>query len=244
MISGCLTPIYRPWIAVAAMIAVQVCVGGCRPREEGQSSEALQRNQVQEPNETPVATRVSPEEKAIPRFAKNSPFRGEYKLAVPPEGKRLWARSFLWEPAPEFVVERWLTPEPDMRGKYVLIEYWATWCGPCRRSIPLLNEVHRRFKDRLVVIGISDEPAETVRALQEPRIEYFLAIDAQARMKTALGITGIPHAILLEPQGCVVWEGYPLLEGHELTLEVVECILQADPRDLPLPEAQDVRTEE
>ncbi len=226
------------------MITVQVCVGGCRPREEGQSSEARQRNQVQEPNEAPGTTGVSPEEKAIPRFAKNSPFRGEYKLAAQREGKRLWARSFLWEPAPEFVVERWLTPEPDMRDKYVLIEYWATWCGPCRRSIPLLNELHHRFQNTLVVIGISDEPAETVQALREPRIEYSLAIDTQARMKTALGITGIPHAILLEPQGGVVWEGFPLLDGHELTPEVVERILKADPRDLPGSEARNVRTEE
>jgi len=244
MIPRCLTPIHRPWIALVAVVAVQVCVGGCRPRDDGQTSEARQRSQAQEPNETPVAARLDAEEKAIPRFAKNSPFRGEYKLAAQPEGKRLWARSFLWEPAPEFVVERWLTPEPDMRHKYVLIEYWATWCGPCRRSIPLLNELHRRFEDRLVVIGISDEPAEAVQALQEPRIEYSLAIDTQARMKTALGVTGIPHAILLEPQGCVVWEGFPLLDGHELTSEVVERILKAAPRDLPTSEAQNARTEE
>lgn len=234
----------RPGIAVAVVIAAHVCVGGCRPREEGQSSEAPQRNLVQEPNETPAAARVSPEERPIPRFAKNSPFSGEYELAMQAEGKRLWARSFLWEPAPEFMVERWLAPEPDMRGKYILIEYWATWCGPCRRSIPLLNELHHRFKDRLVVIGISDESAETVRALQEPRIEYPLAIDTQARMKTALGITGIPHAILLEPQGCVVWEGFPLLEGHELTPEVVERILKTDLRDQPVSKTRDAGTEE
>jgi hypothetical protein len=48
-------------------------------------------------------------------------------------------------------------------------------------------------------------------------------------MKTALGVTGIPHAIILEPEGYVVWEGYPLLEGHELTTEIVERILDAKP---------------
>lgn len=184
------------------------------------------------------------EERAIPRFAKNSPFAGEYKPAMQPEGKRLWARSFLWEPAPEFVVEKWLTPEPDMQGKYILIEYWATWCGPCRRSIPLLNDIHHRFKDRLIVIGISDQPEETVRALKDPKIEYHVAIDTQTRMKTALGVTGIPHVIILEPKGYVVWEGFPLLEGHELTPETVERILKAGSQDRPVSESQGVRMAE
>jgi thiol-disulfide isomerase/thioredoxin len=118
-----------------------------------------------------------------------------------------------------------------MEGKYLLIECWATWCAPCRRSIRVLNEIHRRFRDRLIVVGISDEPRNTVLALEEPKIEYHLAIDTQARMKKALGVVGIPHAIVVEPGGHVVWEGYPLLEGHELTVEVIERILSAGRMD-------------
>lgn len=226
--------ICRPWV-VAVAVAVQVCAGGCRPRED-QSSATPPETRAQEPNHSSVTDSAVAAEKAIPRFAKNSPFAGEYKLAAEAESKRLWARSFLWEQAPELVVEKWLTPAPDMEGKYILIEYWATWCGPCRRSIPLLNEIHRRFQDRLVVLGISDEPEEKVRALKEPRIEYHVAIDTQARMKTALAVTGIPHVIILEPKGCVVWEGFPLLEGHELTPETVERILTAGAQDRPAPE--------
>ena len=82
----------------------------------------------------------------------------------------------------------------------------------------------------LVVIGISDESEEAVQAMKAPRIEYSVAVDTQARMKKALGIVGIPHAIILEPQGSVVWEGFPLLKGHELTLETVEQILAAETR--------------
>jgi thiol-disulfide isomerase/thioredoxin len=172
----------------------------------------------------------------MPRFARNSPFAGNYELASEPQGNRLWARSFLWEKAPGFVVEKWLTPEPDLQGKYILIEYWASWCGPCRRSIPLLNEIHRRFKDKLIVVGISDESEAAVRALKDPRIEYSVAIDTQARMKTALGVVGIPHVIILEQQGFVVWEGFPLLAGHELTVETVERILTAPMRRRPAQE--------
>ena len=52
-------------------------------------------------------------------------------------------------------VEKWLTDAPDLNGKFVLVDMWATWCGPCRRSIPHLNELYAKFKDRLVVIGLS-----------------------------------------------------------------------------------------
>lgn len=139
--------------------------------------------------------------------------------------KRLWADSFLGKPAPKFQAETWLTDAPDCSGKYVLIDFWATWCGPCRKAIPELNAIHRKFADRLVVIGMSDEPEEEVRAMKAPKIQYFSAVDTQARMKKALGVRGIPHVIIMDPKGIVRWEGYPLLSGHELTEEAVEEIL-------------------
>jgi cytochrome c biogenesis protein CcmG, thiol:disulfide interchange protein DsbE len=154
-----------------------------------------------------------------PRFGSNSPFSEPYRSPVPRAEKQLWAASWLWAEAPKLVVEKWLSEEPDRDGKFVLIEFWATWCPPCRRSIPVLNEFHRRFKDDLVVIGISHEDEAAVRRMVEPKIEFPHAIDTKARMKKKLSVKGIPHAILIEPGGFVVWEGFPLLEGHELTAE-------------------------
>ena len=158
-------------------------------------------------------------------------------LALPASGaeKRLWAKSFLGQKAPEFVVEKWLTKEPDRKGKFVLIDFWATWCGPCLKAIPELNAFHKKFSDKLVVIGVSDEPADKVLALKEPKIEYFGAVDTSARMKKALEVQGIPHVILIDPDGIVRWEGFPLLEGHELTEKVVEGVLTApkERRDPP-----------
>ncbi len=170
----------------------------------------------------------------IPRFAINSPFDTEYDSPVPKEGKRLWATSRLWAKAPDFIVEKWLTAEPDFSGKYVLITFWATWCRQCRRAVPGLNDIHRKFADELVVIGISDEKEQIVRKLRELKIEYHVAIDTQARMKNDLGVFGIPHCIIVEPDGYVVWEGFPLLKGHELTEEVVEKILEVGKKRQPV----------
>jgi len=144
---------------------------------------------------------------------------------APVTNKKLYARSFLNRAAPELVVETWLTPQPSTQGKMVLIDFWATWCGPCLRAIPELNELHRRFGDRLIVIGLSEETAEEVRAMSEPRIAYYQAVDPQQRTKQAFGVMGIPHVVIIDPTGVVRWEGFPFLPGHELTEEVVARLL-------------------
>ena len=115
----------------------------------------------------------------------------------------------------------------DSLGQWVFMEFWATWCRPCREAVPKLNAMQRRFADDLVVIGISDEEEAVVRRMLEPRIEFPLAIDTRARMKEELAVKGIPHVIVVEPGGFVVWEGFPLLEGHQLTEEVMARILKA-----------------
>lgn len=150
---------------------------------------------------------------------------GSLALSGFAEEKKLWAKSLLGQKAPELVVEKWLTPQPDTKGKFVLIDFWATWCGPCRAAIPELNTFQKKFADKLVVIGISDESEDKVKALAEPKVEYASAIDPQARMKKTVEVKGIPHCILIDPDGIVRWEGFPLLGGHELTEKVIEEII-------------------
>src|SRR4051812_37528418 len=146
-------------------------------------------------------------------------------VAAQAEEKKLWAKSVLGQKAPEFVVEKWLTKESERQGKFVLIDFWATWCPPCRKAIPELNAFQKKFGDKLVVIGVSDESEAAVKKLADPKIEYASAIDPKARMKKTLAVTGIPHCIIIDPQGIVRWEGFPFLGGHELTEKVVADII-------------------
>lgn len=144
---------------------------------------------------------------------------------APEPDKRINAKSFINKPAPEFIVEEWLTKQPDMTGKMVLIDFWATWCKPCRETIPKLNQFHRKYKDRLAIVGVSDEASETVRAHQGAKINYAVAIDTRQRMYRELEIEAIPHVILVDPTGIVRWEGFPTLKGHELTEDVLDELL-------------------
>jgi cytochrome c biogenesis protein CcmG, thiol:disulfide interchange protein DsbE len=144
----------------------------------------------------------------------------------PAEEKRLWAKSVLNQPAPDLVVEKWLTAKPETQGKFVRIDFWATWCPPCRKAIPELNAFNKKFGDKLVVIGVSDENEQAVRKMTDPKMEYASAIDTQARTKKQIEVKGIPHVILIDPKGIVRWEGFPFLSGHQLTESVIEELLK------------------
>ena len=113
-------------------------------------------------------------------------------------GKQLWAKSFLNEKAPELTVETWISKKPDTEGKFVIIDFWATWCGPCRKAIPELNEIAKEFSKDVVVIGISDEPVEKIKAMKEPVIEYYYGVDTKKTMDKILEIKGIPHVIIID----------------------------------------------
>ena len=139
--------------------------------------------------------------------------------------KKLWAKSFLNKKAPDFVVEEWLTNEPDTSGKFILIDFWATWCGPCIKAIPEMNTFHKEFTKDLVVIGISDETKSKVKRFKKAKIEYYSAIDKKARVSNQLEIKGIPHCIIINPDGIVVWEGWPQLKGYELTSKVIQKLI-------------------
>jgi thiol-disulfide isomerase/thioredoxin len=141
------------------------------------------------------------------------PQEAEEAMASGDEGDiivpKLYAKSFRGQRPPQIIVEQWLTSSPDPNGKFVLVDFWATWCGPCKRSIPHLNDLSAKFKDRLVVLGLSDEPLESLRKMTSPRIDYFVGTDTQARTLRAVGVEGIPHALLIDPSGIVRFEGMP-----------------------------------
>lgn len=144
---------------------------------------------------------------------------------VSDEGKPIWANAFLNHLGPQLFVERWLTPMPDTRDKFILYDFWSTTSPACRAEIQELNAFQKEFSDRLVIVGISDESEETVRKIADPIVEYSLAIDTQARTKTEVGVTGLPHLMLMDPKGFVRWEGYPFLPGHEFSNKVLTDII-------------------
>ena len=105
------------------------------------------------------------------------------------------------------------------KGKNIaVVEFWATWCPPCRTSIPHLTELQKKFKDKGVVfIGISNEEPGVVAPFvqkQGDQMDYVVAIDrgratSDGYMK-AFGQNGIPHAFIVDKDGKFAWHGHPM----------------------------------
>jgi thiol-disulfide isomerase/thioredoxin len=95
----------------------------------------------------------------------------------------------------------------DSHGKVILLNFWATWCGPCREEIPDLIELQRKYKDRLQIIGISvdDDDASAVKKVVDATgINYPVAM-ASAEVRMAYGgIGALPTSFVLDSEGRVV----------------------------------------
>jgi len=143
------------------------------------------------------------------------------------------------DPAPKLQTGKWVQGEPVSQfetGKAYLVEFWATWCGPCRASIPHLNEIHKKYGDKgLIVIG--QNCWENNESLVAPfvksmggKMTYRVALDdrtgsqkgrmAEAWMAAA-GENGIPTAFLVDTKGRIAWIGHPM----GLSEKVIEDVL-------------------
>jgi thiol-disulfide isomerase/thioredoxin len=106
----------------------------------------------------------------------------------------------------------YLGKTPDIVGKPLIVEFWATWCPPCRSSIPHLNELYTKFHPKgLEAVGITKEGAKVVKTFQESvPMDYPVGLDESGTFSQSFGITGIPHAMLVDKTGKIVWEGHPM----------------------------------
>jgi thiol-disulfide isomerase/thioredoxin len=113
----------------------------------------------------------------------------------------------------------------DNPNKTYVVEFWATWCGPCMRSIPHLNELHQKHRAKgLVIIGISDEPMGTVRPFVSRKgsaMSYPVAVDMEKKTNQdwmqAAKQNGIPCAFIVRG-GKVKWIGNPLDKQFDTVL--------------------------
>ena len=93
------------------------------------------------------------------------------------------------------------------KGKYLLVDFWASWCGPCKAEIPNIRAVYEKYAGEdfdVLSVAVWDKPEDTVRAAEQLGVTWNQIINAQQGPTNLYGIDGIPHIILFGPDGTIL----------------------------------------
>jgi thiol-disulfide isomerase/thioredoxin len=154
-----------------------------------------------------------------------------------------WAQTLnVGDPAPALPVAKWVKGQPVKqfeKGKVYVVEFWATWCGPCRQTIPHLTKLAEKYKDKVTVIGVSvweradeEDPNAHIQRVEKfvqemgDKMNYVVAVDgaegviAKTWMEAA-GQDGIPTAFVIDQQQRIVWIGHPMDKLDEVLEKVL-----------------------
>lgn len=145
------------------------------------------------------------------------------------------------DPAPPLQIAEWIKGGPvdlaEGKDKTIyVIEFWATWCPPCKETIPHLSEVAKSFKDKGVVfVGVSAEDPATVKpfvAEMGDRMDYVVAADDARKTslayEKAFHVDRIPHAYVIDKTGAICWHGHPMEGLAQVVKAVVEGTWSAE----------------
>lgn len=116
------------------------------------------------------------------------------------------------------------------KGTVVLVNLWATWCGPCRHEIPELEKIHAKYSSQgFAVVGISlGETAETVNDFLKARpIQYPIVLDREERMSAILNVSVLPTSVIVDRSGRMVWRSVGIVSAADQEMiKVLEAALK------------------
>jgi len=116
----------------------------------------------------------------------------------------------------------------DLRGKVVLVNFWATWCPPCRKEMPDLQALYEKYKDQgFVVVSISDEQAAKVQPfITERKITYPVLLDPGRKVNDLFQVEGIPKSFVYDREGKLVAQSIDMRTRNQFQAMIAQAGLQ------------------
>ena len=136
------------------------------------------------------------------------------------------------EPAPGFVLENIEGNQirlSDYQGRAVVVNFWATWCGPCVREIPMFQEYQDRYESDMVVLGINQQesPDDVQKFVGELGLTYEMLLDRDAQVSSLYGVIGLPVTSFIDSQGILRYHHIGIMTEEQfsrylMTLGVIQ----------------------
>ncbi|GBC92798.1 Thiol-disulfide oxidoreductase ResA [bacterium HR15] len=141
-------------------------------------------------------------------------------------------------PAPDFELDSLDNQQvklSELKGKPVFLDFWATWCGPCRRALPHTQAFSEKYKGKAHILAINvREDKETVREFMEKnRYTFRVLMDSEGMTARAYGVRGIPHFVVIDAKGKIAFIQIGYGPGVEEKLEnaLKKAIAQAEQKE-------------
>ena len=152
----------------------------------------------------------------------------------PDRDDRRYEHALIDKPAPDFTLRDLRGNQvslSDLRGQPVVLNFWATWCSPCRVEIPYLETLYTKYKDQgLVIIGMNTETDYMkVKRFAEPRISYTVLLDGGTQAQ-GYDVSGIPCTYYIDRKGIIQHRSVGFGPGDEALIEekIKELLADAD----------------
>jgi thiol-disulfide isomerase/thioredoxin len=141
-------------------------------------------------------------------------------------------RSQPSEPAPDFTLEQFgggRVALAELRGKPVIVDFWATWCGPCEESIPVLVELQRQYGDRIHLLGVSvDWDREAVAPFARAHRMNYPVLFGDESLALRYGAPGFPALFVLDGEGRIAEAHVGVTTLPELEASLAPLLGSAD----------------
>lgn len=152
--------------------------------------------------------------------------------------------------APKINITDYLLNTPKdkkLENKFIVLEFWATWCAPCLSAVPHLNDLQNKYKyrDDLVFLSLTyEKPEKTKRTLEKVKFNTIVVSDQTKETENNFKVKGIPHTVLIDNKGIIKWIGIPseltdtlidkLLSGEQIVTEVIAEKVEVHSEIMPI----------
>lgn len=110
----------------------------------------------------------------------------------------------------------------SLKGKVVYVDFWASWCGPCRQSFPWMNSMQKKYGPQgltIVAVNLDKSASDAAHFLEKTPAEFLVAFDDKGSTPLAYGVNGMPTSLLIDKNGKVIAKHMGFNNGHREKLE-------------------------